>query len=93
MALGAADAVREAGADILILGLDGSPEALKAVQNEELAATFFQDAETQGAKAVEVLLDCIEGREVEENYWIDFEEVTPENAKYFLTSRLIKTCQ
>lgn len=80
MALGAAEAVREAGEEIPIIGLDGSMEALEAVQSGELAATFFQDAEAQGCKAVEVLLDSIEGREVEQDYWIDFEEVTPENA-------------
>ena len=83
MALGALDAVKEADNDILIIGMDGDPEALKAVQDGELAATFFQDAEAQGVKALEILLDCIEGREVEKNYWIDFEEVTPENAGQF----------
>lgn len=83
MALGAADAVKEAGEDIQIIGLDGSLEALEAVEKGELAATFFQDAETQGAKAVDVLLDSIKGRPVEKNYWIDFEEVTPENAGQF----------
>lgn len=90
MALGAADAVREAGEDILIIGLDGSMEALQAVQSGELAATFFQDAEAQGFKAVEVLLDSIEGREVGQDYWIDFKEVTPENVEQFMERIRIK---
>lgn len=84
MALGASDAAKEAGKEILIIGLDGSLEALEAVQRGELAATFFQDAEAQGTKAVDVLLDSIEGRSVEKNYWIDFEEVTPQNAGQFM---------
>lgn len=69
--------------EMLKEGVDEDPEALKAVQNRELAATFFQGAEAQGVRALEILPDCIEGREVGKNYWIDFEEVTPEFQKLF----------
>lgn len=84
MALGASDALREAGEELPVIGLDGSRDALVAVQRGELAATFFQDAEAQGAKAVDVLLDIIDGRPVEKNYWIGFEEVNAENVGEFL---------
>lgn len=93
MALGAADAAREAGENILVIGLDGSRDALTAVQSGELTATFFQDAEAQGAKAVDVLLDSIAGRPVEKDYWIEFEEVTAENVEQFLERMEQEACK
>ena len=37
----------------------------------------------QGSKAVEVLMDAVNGKKVEKNYWIDFEEVNKDNVADF----------
>lgn len=83
MALGAREAIKAAGKDIPAIGVDGITDALNAVENGDLVASIFQDGAGQGSKAVEVLVNAIKGEEVEENYWIDFEEVNQDNVAEF----------
>ncbi|MCP1103285.1 ABC-type sugar transport system substrate-binding protein [Aequitasia blattaphilus] len=83
MALGAREAIKAAGKDIPAIGVDGITDALNAVEEDNLVASIFQDGAGQGSKAVEVLLDAINGETVEENYWIDFEEVNKDNVEEF----------
>lgn len=84
MALGAKEALKAAGLnDIPVIGVDGITDALNAVEDGELIASIFQDGAGQGSKAVEVLVDAINGEDVEENYWIDFEEVNKDNVGEF----------
>lgn len=83
MALGAKEAVKAAGKDIPAVGVDGITDALGAVENGDLLVSIFQDGAGQGSKAVEVLMDAINGKDVEENYWIDFEEVNKDNVAEF----------
>jgi putative xylitol transport system substrate-binding protein/inositol transport system substrate-binding protein len=83
MALGAREAVKAAGKDIPAIGVDGITDALNAVENDDLVASIFQDGAGQGSKAVEVLVNAIKGDTVEENYWIDFEEVNKDNVAEF----------
>lgn len=45
--------------------------------------SVFQDAAGQGSKAVEVVIDAIDKKPVEKDYWIDFEEVNKENVAEF----------
>lgn len=83
MALGAKEAVKAAGKDIPAVGVDGITDALAAVESGDLLVSIFQDGAGQGSKAVEVLMDVIAGKDVEENYWIDFEEVNADNVAEF----------
>lgn len=83
MALGAREAIKAAGKDIPAIGVDGITDALNAVEEGNLVASIFQDGAGQGSKAVEVLYEAIQGNEVEENYWIDFEEVNSDNVAEF----------
>lgn len=83
MALGAREAVKSAGKDIPAIGVDGITDALSAVEEGNLVASIFQDGAGQGSKAVEVLYDAIQKKDVEENYWIDFEEVNKDNVADF----------
>lgn len=83
MGLGAREAVKAAGKDIPVVGVDGITDALNAVAAGDMVASIFQDGAGQGAKAVEVLVDVIEGKPVEENYWIDFEEANIDNIEEF----------
>lgn len=83
MALGAKEAAKAANKDIPAIGVDGITDALNAVDSGDLVASIFQDGAGQGSKAVEVLIDAINGKDVEENYWIDFEEVNKDNVSDF----------
>lgn len=83
MALGAREAVKASGKDIPAVGVDGITDALNAVENGDLVVSIFQDGAGQGSKAVEVLVNAIKGETVEENYWIDFEEVNQDNVAEF----------
>lgn len=83
MALGAREAVKAAGKDIPAVGVDGITDALTAIKNGDLVASMFQDGAGQGSKSVEVLIQAIKGEKVEENYWIDFEEVNKDNVAEF----------
>ncbi|TCS80775.1 substrate-binding family protein [Muricomes intestini] len=83
MALGAREAVKASDKNIPAIGVDGITDALNAVENDDLVASIFQDGAGQGSKAVEVLVNAIKGEKVEDNYWIDFEEVNKDNVAEF----------
>ena len=83
MALGAREAIKAANKDIPAVGVDGITDALQAVSEGNLMVSIFQDGAGQGAKAVEVLVAAIRGETVEQNYWIDFEEVNIDNVAEF----------
>lgn len=84
MALGALKAVEAKGkTNILIIGIDAIPDALKAVEEGKLAATVFQDARGQGAGAVEIALRAAKGEKVEKVNYIPFQLVTKENLANF----------
>lgn len=84
MALGAYNAAEAANLDIPAVGVDGITDALTAIKEGKMIGSMFQDGWGQAQKGVEVLLDAINGKEVEKNYWIDFELVTPENVDEFM---------
>ena len=52
MALGAIEAIKAAGKDIIVVGFDGNDDALKAVENGELKATIAQQPALIGEEAV-----------------------------------------
>lgn len=85
MALGAYKAVEAAKKqkEIMVIGIDAIPDALKAVEQGKLAATVFQDARGQGAGAVEMALKAIKGEKVPHLYYIPFQLVTKSNLAKF----------
>jgi ribose transport system substrate-binding protein len=54
MALGAIEALKSAGKlkDVIVVGFDAVPDAIKSVQNKEMAATIAQQPEKMGELAV-----------------------------------------
>lgn len=78
MALGALEAIEEAEQSAYVVGIDGSEEGLKAVEEGRMYMTVFQDAEAQSQKALEVLSAYIQGENVEETYWISLETIKAE---------------
>lgn len=57
MALGAYEAAKSAGKNIIIVGFDGSQDGLKSVKEGQLSATVAQQPELIGEKAIEVSKD------------------------------------
>ncbi|ALS23665.1 MULTISPECIES: sugar ABC transporter substrate-binding protein [Paenibacillus] len=85
MALGAYKAIEAAkkADDILVVGIDAIPDALKSVEAGQLAATVFQDSHGQGSKAVELAIQAAKGESVEHMNYIPFQLVTKENLSEF----------
>lgn len=65
MALGALRAIKAAGKDILVVGFDGTDDAVKAVQGGKLAATIAQQPEKIGELGVETADKVLKGEKVE----------------------------
>lgn len=65
MALGALRAIKAAGKDILVVGFDGTDDAVKAVQGGKLAATIAQQPEKIGELGVEAADKVLKGEKVE----------------------------
>lgn len=84
MALGAIQALKDAKReDILVVGVDATPDGLAALEAGDLSATVFQDAAGQGGGAVEVAFKSVKGEAVETLTMIPFKLVTPENIQDF----------
>lgn len=83
MAIGAGQALRAAGVDpaeVVIAGIDATPDALTAMQSGDIDITVFQDARGQGKRAIEVAAEMIKNEPLSERaVYIPFELVTPAN--------------
>jgi ABC-type sugar transport system substrate-binding protein len=86
MALGAYDAIKDAGLEkeIKVIGLDAIPAALESVKSGELIATVLQANEEIGRKAVDIALMLAKGEKVEETYYIPFVLITQDNVGDYL---------
>ena len=83
MAMGALTAIQDAGADIIVGGIDAIADACVAVKNGDLDCTVFQDAIGQAKGAVDVMLKLINGEEVSD-VDIPFILVTQENVDQYM---------
>ena len=80
MAIGAILASRKLGIndeDIIIVGLDATPDALEYL-GKGLDATVFQSAKGQGYTGAETAYRAAKGEKVEKINWVPFELVTPD---------------
>lgn len=86
MAIGAIEAIEAAGkaGEILVVGVDATPDGLAELQKGRMSATVFQDAAGQGKGAIEVAVSAAKGMEVERETWIPFQLVTQENISEFV---------
>ncbi|WP_324733120.1 sugar ABC transporter substrate-binding protein [Pseudomonas paeninsulae] len=86
MAIGAAMALRQAGrrpGEVLIGGVDGTPDALSAIQRGLLSVSVFQDAKGQAEGALESAVKMAKHQPVEQAVLIPYQLITPENVKSF----------
>lgn len=65
MALGALRAIKASGKNILVVGFDGTDDAVKAVNGGQIAATIAQQPEKIGELGVEVADKVLKGEKVE----------------------------
>lgn len=86
MALGALKAIENSphSGKILVFGIDGIPNALKAMQEGKMAGTVFQDAKAQGGKSVEAAVKIIRGQPVEKRIYIPYVLVTKKDLAGYL---------
>lgn len=66
MAMGASEAVKASGKDVIIVGFDGNEDAIKAVENGSISATVAQKPKEMGKLAIETAISFLEGESVEE---------------------------
>ena len=86
MAMGALKAVEDAKMldEILIYGLDATPDALAAVKEGRLTATISQGTTAQGETAMETVYKLATGEEVDAEIILGFILITKDNVDDFL---------
>lgn len=89
MALGAYDAVVDAGLDgqILVIGIDAIAAAMESVAAGEMDATVLQDSYTIGERGIEVALMLANGEQIEQHYYIDPVLLTKDNVSEYNTAK------
>ncbi|HMD80669.1 MAG TPA: sugar ABC transporter substrate-binding protein [Anaerolineales bacterium] len=86
MAIGAIQAIEAAGklGEILVGGVDASPDALQEMDKGRLDVTVFQNAKGQGEGGIKAAIALAKGETIDQITWIPFELVTPENYKEYM---------
>ncbi len=84
MAIGAAIALSKSNKKVLVGGIDATPDGLKALAQDKMQVTVFQDAVGQGKASVDVAQKLIKGEKVDSHLWIPFELVTRENMQKYM---------
>ena len=89
MAIGAIMALNQSGKkDILVAGIDGTPDALQFIKNGKLALTVFQDAAGQGKGAVTMAKQVIDGKNGDKFMWIPYQVITKDNYDAFVSKNV-----
>ncbi len=84
MALGAVKALgSRAGTSVQVVGFDGTPDGLKAVEQGTLYASVPQQPSQRGRIAVDNAVKAIKGEKVEETVKVPVKVVTKENVAGF----------
>jgi inositol transport system substrate-binding protein len=86
MAIGAIQAIEAAGklGEILVGGVDASPDALQEMDKGRLNVTVFQNAKGQGEGGIKAAIALAKGETIEQITWVPFELVTPENYQDYM---------
>ena len=86
MAIGALQAIEAAGqlGNILVGGVDASPDALQEMDKGRLNVTVFQNAKGQGEGGIKAAIALAKGETIDQITWVPFELVTPENYKTYM---------
>ena len=82
MAIGAVQSLKASGVDmkdVVVVGVDATPDALTAMQAGDIDATVFQNATAQGHGALDTVRALAKGEPIPNKVYIPFELVTPAN--------------
>lgn len=83
MAIGALQALGKNPNNILVAGVDGTPDALQMIKNGKMVASVFQDAKGQGEGALQTAVKLVKGEKVQPIVDIPFQLITKENYEKF----------
>ncbi|PSJ45636.1 rhizopine-binding protein [Zobellella endophytica] len=82
MAIGAIMALQQSGKkDVIVGGIDATPDALAFMDKGLLDVTVFQDAAGQGRESVTTAVKLARGESVEQSIMIPYQLITPENVE------------
>ena len=86
MALGAVEALKGAGRlkGVMVSGVDGTPDALKAIADGEMAQSIFQNAPGQAKAAFAVVEDIAAGKPAPAESLVPFESITKDNVQQYI---------
>ncbi|MBN1087288.1 substrate-binding domain-containing protein [Erwinia aphidicola] len=85
MAIGAIMALNQAKKkDVMVAGIDGTPDGLQFIKNGEMVVTVFQDAKAQATGAVRVAYALIDKQKTDNYHWIPYQTVTRANYEQFI---------
>lgn len=73
MALGALEAIKTSGKDIVVIGFDATDDAVQAVEDGTLAGTVAQKPELIGETAIDIAVKALKGEEVDEFVPVELE--------------------
>lgn len=75
MALGALEAIKVSGEEIVVIGFDATDDAVNAVETGELAGTVAQKPDLIGVTAIEIAVQALQGEDVEDFIPVELELV------------------
>ena len=88
MALGALQSIQQAnrtvGKDIYLVGVDALAEAVQDVLDGNMTGTVLNDDVGQATAAADATKLFVDGKDVEEYYWVDYVKVTKDNASEYV---------
>lgn len=79
MAIGAAMALGRSGQGAIpVIGIDGLPDGLTAIEKGQLAASVFQDPKAQASAAMQAAVKMAKGEPVAAELWVPFQLIKPD---------------
>ena len=69
---------------IPVFGVDATDAAKQLIADGKMTGTVLNDDVGQATKAAEATQLFVEGKDVEEYYWVDYVKVTKDNASQYL---------
>lgn len=76
MALGALEAIKASGRDIIVVGFDATDDAVASVEAGELAATVAQQPELIGEMGIDAAVRYLKGETIEDNVPVELKLIT-----------------
>lgn len=87
MAIGAIMALEAAGKlnEVVVAGVDGTPDALKYIQEGKLKVSVFQDPVKQGQGGIETAVKLAKGEKLNDKMvWVPYELITKDNVQEYV---------